>query len=328
MRKGRVVLATIILSVGALYVAHVASPWPTVWVIRYVFAKGAERASASTAPYVPAGIRIEPNIRYGPGPDELMDVFAPTNASAALPAVLWVHGGGFVAGSRADLGNYLQVLAARGFVAIAVGYSRAPEARFPTPVQQTNDALAYVLANAHELGVDPDRIFLAGDSAGAQIAAQSALVISDASYAADLGIEPRIPRERLRGVVLFCGPHDPIGRKPSLLFRPYIRTVVWSYMGTRDLEQPHVKRMALVPHVTATFPPAFISTGNDDPLAPQSIALAEALKAKGVEIETLFFPEDYEPALGHEYQMYLSRPEAREAMDRYVAFLKGLGDRG
>lgn len=328
MRKRRIVLASVGLLIVAVYAAHVVSPWPTVWLIRYVFAKGAERASASAEPFVPAGVIVDLDVRYGSGPGEIFDVFTPPNTNTPLPAVLWVHGGGFVAGARADLHNYLQVLASRGFVTIAVGYSRAPEARFPKPVQQTNDALAYVLANAQRLHVDPSRLFLAGDSAGAQIAAQTALAISDPSYAKSIGVEPRVAREWLRGAVLFCGPHDPVGRQPSWFFRPYIRTVVWSYMGTQDLENPSVKRISVVPHVTAEFPPAFISVGNDDPLAPQSVALARALSAKGVEVDTLFFPQEYDPPLGHEYQMFLSRPEAREALDRSVAFLNRLSEAG
>lgn|SRR5512138_47102 len=321
MHKSRVILVTIGILIVATYAAHVVSPWPTVWLIRFVFAKGAEQASASTEPFVPQGVRIERDVRYGSGPDEKFDVFTPANANAAMPAVLWVHGGGFVAGARTDLTNYLQVLAARGFVAIAIGYSRAPEARFPTPVRQANAALAYVYANSEWFGIDRGRLFLAGDSAGAQIAAQSALVISDPSYARRIGIEPGIAPKVLRAVVLFCGPHDPIGRQPSWYIRPYIRTIVWSYMGTRDFDDPNVKQLSVAPYVTAEFPPSFISVGNDDPLAPQSVELARALRAAGAEVETLFFPEDYEPPLGHEYQMFLSLPQARLALDRYVAFL-------
>lgn len=320
-KRRRLLLVTVSILIVALCAAHVVSPWPTVWLIRFVFEKGAEQASASTEPFVPQGVRIERDVRYGSEPDERFDVFTPPNPSAAMPAVLWVHGGGFVAGARTDLTNYLQVLAARGFVTIAIGYSRAPEARFPTPVQQTNDALAYVYANAERFGIDRNRLFLAGDSAGAQIAAQSALAISDPSYAQRIGIEPGLAPKVLRAVVLFCGPHDPIGRQPPWYMRPYIRTIVWSYMGTRDFENPRVKQLAVAPHVTADFPPSFISVGNNDPLAPQSIELARALRAAGAEVGTLFFPEDHEPPLGHEYQMYLSLPQARLALDAYVEFL-------
>lgn len=321
-KKKRVVSAAIVsfLIIGT-FAAYQLSPWPYVWLIRCFFAAGAARASASIEPYLPNAISIEHELRYGPGQDELLDVFIPPDAKEPLPTVVWVHGGGFVAGSRADLTNYLRVLASRGFVTVAIGYSLAPSARFPTPVRQTNEALAYLIAHAERFHIDAKRIFLAGDSAGAQIAAQSALAISDPAYARRIGVEPRIAREVLRGTVLFCGPHDPVGRKSAWIYWPYIRTIVWSYIGTRDLEDPSVAQLSITPHLTAAFPPAFISVGNDDPLAPQSVALADALRAKGVEVDTLFFPRDHNPPLGHEYQLMFDTREAHIALDRVVAFL-------
>lgn len=310
-----------VLIVGSL-VAHQLSPWPYVMLTRFAFGIGAARASASVEPYLPSGIFIHEGLQYGVEPDAVLDVFVPPNATAPLPAVVWVHGGGFVAGSRADLYNYLQVLASHGFVTIAIDYTLAPRGRFPTPVRQTNEALSYLRENAERLHIDSNRFFLAGDSAGAQIAAQSALVISDPEYAARIGVQPGVPRERLRGVVLFCGPHDSIGRKFASPYMVFVRSVMWSYLGTRNLEDESVRRLSVTPHVSAAFPPAFISVGNNDRLAPQSVDLANALRAKGVEVDTLFFPDDHVPPLGHEYQLFLSRPEAREALDRYVTFLK------
>lgn len=325
MRNKLIVVAVAFgLLIAAVYGAYQLSPRPMVVLIRYVFAKGAERVSASAEPFLPVDVSITRGLRYGPGLDERFDVFIPRAANSTLPAVLWVHGGGFVAGSREDLTNYLQVLASRGFVAIAIDYSLAPDARFPTPVRQTNRALAHIVANAEHFHIDTQRLFLAGDSAGAHIAAQSALVISDPSYATRIGVEPGVPRERIRGVVLFCGPFDPIGRSPEWLYAPYVRTVVWSYMGTRNLEDAHVTQLAVVPHVSRTFPPTFISAGNVDPLAPQAVALADALRAKGVQVETLFFPDNHDSPVGHEYQLMLSKPEAWLALERYVAFMKSL----
>jgi len=121
--------------------------------------------------------------------------------------------------------------------------------------------------------------------------------------------------------VLFCGPYDSIGRKFAWPYMIFARTVVWSYIGTRDRQDPSVSQLSVTPHVDASFPPTFISVGNKDRLAPQSFELASALRSKGVTVETFFFAEDHDPPLGHEYQMFLSKAEAREALDRYVAFL-------
>jgi acetyl esterase/lipase len=60
-----------------------------------------------------------------------------------------------------------------------------------------------------------------------------------------------------------------------------MRTLIWAYLGTRDPHDPRVRELSLTPHVTAACPSVFISVGNADPLAPQSVAFAEALRAKG-----------------------------------------------
>ena len=315
----------IIVAVG-VYVAFQLSPWPSVLLIRYSFDKGGAESAALIAPLVPRDVSAERDLGYAPGiRDALLDVFRPANAQAPLPAIVWVHGGGFVAGSRSELSGYLQILAARGFVTIAIDYTLAPTERFPTPVRQTNAALAYVVANAKRFNLDPQRIFLAGDSAGAQIAAQTALVISDESYAQRLGIAPGVANDALRGVVLFCGPYDPALLNFEGPFADFMRTVIWAYVGTRDPRDARVAQMAVAPHVTAAYPAAFISVGNADPLAPQSVALAKALQARGVETDTLFYPLNHEPPLGHEYQFLLSTEAGRLAFDRAVAFLTAHG---
>ncbi len=100
-----------------------------------------------------------------------------------------------------------------------------------------------------------------------------------------------------------------------------MRTVIWSYVGTRNPDDARVRQMSIAPHVTAVYPPVFISVGNADPLAPQSVAFAEALRAQGVEVDTLFFPHDHDPPLDHEYQLLLSTDAGRLALDRAVVFL-------
>ena len=100
-----------------------------------------------------------------------------------------------------------------------------------------------------------------------------------------------------------------------------MRTVIWAYLGTHDPLDPRTRELSVTPHVTAAYPPAFISVGNADPLAPQSLAFADALRAKGVQVDTLFFRLGHDPPLAHEYQMLLSTDAGRLAFKRLVAFL-------
>jgi acetyl esterase/lipase len=111
--------------------------------------------------------------RYGEGPDALLDIVHPPGDDQALPVVVWIHGGGWVGGSKDELRGYLKLIAIRGYVVVAPRYSLAPEHRYPTPLRQVMEVLAHVQANAEPYGADPSRIVIAGDSAGAQLTAQT-----------------------------------------------------------------------------------------------------------------------------------------------------------
>jgi acetyl esterase len=318
-----IVLAALLILGAGGYAFYRLTPWPSVWLIRYTFAKSDEEARLSAAPFVPkAGIRAERGLVYDPMvPDGRFDVFAPTDSKSPLPAIVWVHGGGFVAGSREGVGNYLQVLASLGYVGVAIDYTLAPSAKFPTPVSQTNAALDHIILNASKFNIDPMRIFLMGDSAGAHIVAQTALAISDSSYAKRIGVTPGLRRDQLRGLILHCGMYNPALTDFEGPYGDFNRTVIWSYVGTRNHKDLRVQQLAVTPFVTASFPPTFISAGNADPLAPQSAELTNALRSKEVEVDSLFFPPNHQPPLGHEYQMMLSTHAGRLAFDRSAAFL-------
>ncbi len=324
-RRIRILLVGVAAVLAAGGAAYVFTPWPKVLLIRHAFASDAVARNAALERHVTAAVEEERGLRYGASRRALVDAFRPAGVEGPLPAIVWVHGGAFVAGDRADLAPYLKLLAGRGYATIGVGYTLAPNGRYPTPVREANEALAWVLANAEALHVDPDRIVLAGDSAGAQIVAQLAAIISDPGYASAVGIAPAVARAQLKGIVLFCGVYDASRADYDGAFGGFLSTVMWSYFGTRDfLEDPRMAEMSVNRHVTADFPPAFVSAGNADPLAPQSVLMAEAIAGKGVAVDTLFFPADYSPPLPHEYQFDLDRDAGREALERLTTFLAGL----
>src|SRR5438552_4120753 len=98
-----IVIATVVIA-GGTYAAFKLSPWPSVLLIRNGFGNMDEEVVSSVAPFVPKGISAQQGLNYAPGErDTLFDIFAPAGAKAPLPAVIWVHGGGFVAGSRSGL---------------------------------------------------------------------------------------------------------------------------------------------------------------------------------------------------------------------------------
>jgi acetyl esterase/lipase len=259
--------------------------------------------------------------RYGDEPDMVLDVYRPDAASDPLPLVLWVHGGGFVGGAKEELAGYFRLVASGGFVVAAPRYSLAPEHRYPTPLRQMMQALVHLQAEAGRLLVDPARIALAGDSAGAHIAAQVAALITAPGYATAVGVQPTIHPSQLRGVVLACGPYDiGLARESNSAF---VRVVFWAYSGERHYRPGSAfASWSVTDHLTGAFPPALVTVGNADPLRPHSELLAEKLRALAVETETVFFADGHRPPLGHEYQFDLDGDAGQAFLGRLLEFLR------
>jgi acetyl esterase len=321
--------ATIVV-LSATYLAFQISPWPSAFLVRRTMDKGGISIARSLEKHVPAGVVGLLNEHYDSAdPDAYLDVFVSSNVEATAqrqPTIVWMHGGGWLSGSKNHVASYLKILAARGYTTVGVDYSLAPAKIYPTPLRQLNAALGYLAQNATRLHIDPSRFFLAGDSSGAQIAAQLAAIISAPSYAEEVGIVSSIDPSWLRGVILYCGIYDgeniTIGTSLRTFIWSNIRTVFWSYMGTRNFRNnPKLTQFSVARHVTAEFPQMFISVGNADKAAPQSYHLAEVAAAKGISVDKLFFPETYTPRLRHEYQFDLDTDAGKLALARSLEFL-------
>lgn len=310
----------------AAFVAFRASPWPSALLLRQLMDWGGERLEAALDKHVPPGVSAQLDLRYASDRDTRFDVFYPTaldNTDRILPTIVWIHGGGFLAGDKNQIANYLKILAARGYTTVGVNYSLAPGAIYPTPIRQANIALGYLSEHAAALHIDPTRLFLAGNSAGAQIAAEMAVIISDPADGAPLDITPAIARSSLRGLILYCGIYDPrLLNFGDSRFGSFLRTARWSYFGTKQpRDNQSDDAFNILQHVTAAFPPIFVSAGNADPLEPQSQALADTAAKLSVPVDSLFFPPDYVPPLPHEYQFNLDNAAGQNALDRSAAFL-------
>ncbi|HEV7293456.1 MAG TPA: alpha/beta hydrolase [Devosia sp.] len=306
----------------AIIVAFAVSPWPSVFLISMAFAGNDAGSESALEKHVPAGLTVHNDVAYAEGPDEVLDLVLPADVGADLPVVLWVHGGGYIGGSKDGVANYLKILAAQGFAVAGMNYSTAPGATYPTPVRQVAAALQFLTDDSQNLRIDANRIVLAGDSAGAQIAAQAALIVTDPEYAAAIGIEPSIRDDQLKGTVLVSGAFDMTALDVvGGIEGWFVKTVLWSYSGVRDfMNDEQFQSASITPNVSSNFPPTFITSGDADPLEPQARALYRKLKELGVDVEALFF--DAGPRLQHEYQFNLDTVEGQEAFRRSVSFIK------
>ena len=301
------------------------SPWPGAMIIRKVFDLGAAKTKAALQRHAATGVDRLLDQRYrADDPDARLDVYYSQGTTTGQPTIVWTHGGGWVSGDKADAAPYFTVLAAQGYTVVSLNYSYGPEKHYPTAVFQINDALSYLQDNAERLHIDADRIVMAGDSAGSQLTSQLANIITNPEYAAQMHVMPALEPEQLRGVVLNCGVYDMAALHSAGGLAGWgFNTALWAYTGVKGYAgHPAMAEMSTLDFASAEFPPAFVTGGNADPLtAGQSRPFAERLGHLGVAVTTLFFPDDYEPALPHEYQFDLDTVAGEKALAQTLAFL-------
>ena len=119
-----------------------------------------------------SGIKVTRDIKYGAAERNLLDVFVPEDAGGARPALIFVHGGGFVRGNKRTPGtpfydNIMLWAARNGMVGVNMTYRLAPQSVWPAGAEDVGAGMRWVTDNIASHGGDPGRIFLMGHSAGA-----------------------------------------------------------------------------------------------------------------------------------------------------------------
>jgi arylformamidase len=125
---------------------------------------GPRRAAADVA----AGPMEPRTMAYGPGPEQQLDFFRPAGG-ARVPLVIYVHGGGWDRGSRRSVRPALRALLGQGFAVASLDYPLGPAAPLEEQVRAVSHGIAWLVAHAAELGIDPGRMALVGFSAGANV---------------------------------------------------------------------------------------------------------------------------------------------------------------
>lgn len=330
-RRGRAAAVIVIAVAVVVGIVVTTSPWPSALLIRSVFEQGGTATAAAMQQHVPdVALDEQLDIQYSDGiagADTTLDVFRPADATEPLPVVFWVHGGAWISGHKSDVDPYLRILAAEGYVTVGANYTVGPDAVYPTAVRQLTEALGYLDAHAEELGIDPQRIVIAGDSAGAQLASQLATMITNPFYADIVGIDPALDADQLVGVILNCGVYDLEAMAELNGISAWgFKIALWSYTGTQNWsdEAPGLT-MSTIEFATEDFPATYITGGNADGLTwVESIPMYNRLTELGVDVTGRFYPADHEPALAHEYQFQLDLDEAQTALKDTLAFLRAV----
>ncbi len=210
--------------------------------------------------------------RYGPFVDNLLDLHEPTAGTAAPgahPAIVYLHSGGWVAGSRANLPDFVSAQLERGWSVVALDYRLAPIHPFPAAHEDVDRALRWLRLNGPGLGVDPESLVVIGTSAGGDLALAAAAAPD--RFVAD-GLPPRLagPAPLIAGVVSVSGPSD----LAALYAQPvgFGHPVVGAYLACGDLCTDEQLRAASVLSMVEPDPaPALLIFGALDTLMPSDV---------------------------------------------------------
>lgn len=221
----------------------------------------------------------------------LVRVYRPT-VTLPAPTVVFFHGGGFVIGDLDTHDVAVRLLATDlGAVVVSVDYGLAPERPFPAAVDDAWAAFSDVAGLIGDFGGDPDRLVVAGDGAGANLAAGIAVRARDvgipvaaqllASPAVDPGGEHPSRSENAEGYLLTA-------RDLDWFFELYTGTVAGSAAGRDAVADPRIALLRAAD--LAGVAPAVVATAQYDPLRDEGIAYAAALEAAGVRVWHRTFP--------------------------------------
>jgi acetyl esterase/lipase len=256
-----------------------------------------------------------------------LDAYIPREAATGelpRPAIVYVHGGGWVTGTRRQSRFMMYELAAAGWVVFAISYRLAPWAPLPAAIEDCKAAVAWIRAHAAEYGADARTLVAIGGSAGGQLAAMLALTPNDPRFQPGFeGSETRVD-----GAVVFYGMQDfaaAFGPAGSWRVATFLERVVFR---ARYRSRPEIFHLAQpVSHVRADAPPMLMVHGTHDHLIPveQSQRFAAALRAAGA--RTVHLLEV--PAGQHAFEVFPSplHQRAVRVVVRFLASLRG-PDRG
>lgn len=274
------------------------------------------------------GIRYVSEISFeSQYPNGYLDIYY-CPESGSHPTILYWHGGGFIFGDKVngdpmavqgeqEIG-YLGEICRHGYNVVNINYALAPQYRHPVQIRQVNEAVAFCLKNAEKLGLDMERVFLCGGSAGAILAEMYGMAVVDETYAARLGFQTALPQSKLRGIIIDEAPTDYLHYNSRSMDH-----MINTWMGTNNLKKCENALTLDVPKfVKDKYPPCCLISSNEDHFfvdaARQLIAKLEPI---GADYVHYYVPAEVEKLEHGFMNRFATNEHAAEAFQMTLDFL-------
>lgn len=260
-------------------------------------------------------------IAYGPDAEQRLDVIS-AEEGAGRPVLVFFHGGGWLSGDKASYTRVCKQLAQAGVVVFNANYRLGPRHIYPAQLQDAARAVDWACQHAEQFGGDARRAFVAGDSAGAHLAAWVTAALNQSLLTSEIGVEMAMPAQALRGALLFFGVYD---------FETVLKTSFWNirtmthegFLGTDSaLYAERARTASPLRHLSRGCAPLLLCCGEVDPLFPESVALAEQAREMGIPTETLFFSRSEYPEARHAFLSIPFLTCTRQAFTAAIQFIR------
>ncbi len=283
-------MRTVLLALTIFLGLSVATLRPAERVIGQAKARDRDRNPSAKHLYkqVPDSVEFIKDVEFGRGGDQplRLNIARPRKrGDKPLPAVVYVHGGGWMMHDKDDswFTDKILYLAGRGFFAVSINYRLSGEAPFPAAIEDCKCAVRFLRANSEKYGVNPDKIGAWGESAGGHLVLLMATADEKAGLEGKGGWEKH--SSRVQAVVSWYGPTDLRGGSGKTPGQKSKDNPVGQFLGGPESEKKDLYALASpITHVSADDPPALFIHGAKDRgvRVTQSENMHKALQAKNV----------------------------------------------
>jgi len=275
----------------------------------------------------PEDVTVYRNISYGLFEESnLLDVYVPTDESLFvvknkdglnnLPVLINVHGGGYFYGDKELYRFYSMDMARYGFIVVNCNYRLSPEYTFPSALQDINNVVRFVESNAEKYGMDINRVFMMGDSAGAQLTSHYAAINSNSEFASLYALRPT--NIKLKGISLACGMYN----LPEFIDGELLNECVLDYLG--EYKDPKLPILDVLGAITKDYPSTFIFSCPNDFLYYACEPMAELIKSKGVNVKKVIYGTREMEDVGHVFHCNMYTEIGAQCRKEQAEFLLNL----